>query len=112
MLDKRLTACTFLITFVYIQVWSLTAGKLQHDIHEHCLPITSLEFHPRKELLASTSADRQACFWNVQDGDLVAKVGPGTSGDFCFLTSGLLKADLFAGMLGQVMDPIPAHHAV
>lgn len=59
----------------------MRAGKLQHNIQEHCLPITSLEFHPSEELLASTSADRTACFWNVQDGQLIAKTAPDTSGD-------------------------------
>ncbi len=52
-----------------IKIWDLRTGKLLRTLIGHANVITSLAYHPSKNILASGSYDQTVKLWNLDTGD-------------------------------------------
>jgi len=62
-----------------IKVWDAATGKLQKTLEGHSRSITSLAFHPERNLIASGSFDGTVMLWDVSAGKATATLKGHTS---------------------------------
>jgi eukaryotic-like serine/threonine-protein kinase len=55
-----------------IKVWDAATGKLVRTLEGHTRSITSLAFHPERNLIASGSFDKTVMLWDISAGKAVA----------------------------------------
>lgn len=57
-----------------IKVWDVVTGKEIKSLKGHLNLVTDIAFHPKKNLMASSSEDGQIIFWNTETWTILAKM--------------------------------------
>ena len=61
-------------------MWNLIAGKMIADFKLHSGPVTSVQFHPRELLMASSSVDKTVRFYDLERLEAVSETTPESHG--------------------------------